>query len=174
MDIPRRISHDNVELTQNLEVEVTQVAVGPLSIEHALLGDDLVQSSFRLLVLLNIVDQFAVRVMTGVQMGTVPEALVGLLINDGSEMLLGAHGVPLGLLAAISSAVVAVVEVLLGLELQGLNLFLISAVVLELNLRESTLASRSSFSEKREGALRRLSMSNFSSFSLGVASRFCC
>ena len=78
--------------------------------------------TFQLLVLLYVVDELAIWIVTGVEMRTVPEGLVSILVYDSAEVLLIAVGVSLSLLALISRAVVAILQVLLGFELKSFDL----------------------------------------------------
>jgi hypothetical protein len=174
VDVPGRVGHDDIELAEDLEIEVSEVAVDPLGLGHAFAVDLLLLGSFKLLVLFDVVDEFAVGVVAGVEVRAVPEGLVRVLVDDGSEVLLVAMGVALRLLALVPRAVVAVLQILLGLELGGLNFLLVTADVLQLSGGRSTSASMSIFSPKREGALRSFSIIVLVSFSLGVSSFFCC
>jgi hypothetical protein len=53
-------------------------------------------------------DQFAIWVVTGIEMRTVSETFVCLLVDYGSEMFLVAKCMSFSLLAPISSAMIAV------------------------------------------------------------------
>ena len=108
MDVPGRISHNHIEFSQYFEIKVSQVAIDPLGVEHPLPGDYSFLSRLGLLILFDVVDQLAVRIVAGVQMRTIPKTLVCLLVDYGSKMFLRTQGVPSGLLAAISGAVIAV------------------------------------------------------------------
>jgi hypothetical protein len=174
VDVPGRVGHYHVELPQDLEVEVAQVAVDPLGVRHAFAVDGAFLGSFELLVLLDVVDEFAVGVVAGVEVRAVAEGLVGVLVYDGAEVLLVAVRVPLRLLALVPRAVVAVLQVLLRLELHRLDLLRKADDVLQLSGERGTLASMSIFSAKREGALRRFSIICLCSFSLPESSFRCC
>jgi hypothetical protein len=73
------------------------------------------------------VNQLAIRVVTGVEMRTVPKTLIRLLVDNSSEMFLVAMRVSPGFLASIPRAVVTVLQTLLGFELQSLYFLLIAA-----------------------------------------------
>ena len=156
MNVPGGIGHDNIELAQHLEVKVAQVAVNPLGVLHALPYYFLLLCQLPLLVLLHIVYELAVRVMTGVQVRTVPERFVRILVYNGSKVLFGAVAMALGPLAPFASAMVAVLDVLLGLKLQRFHLLLKAADILNLPQLGSTSASMSIFSPKSEGWFSRL------------------
>lgn len=113
VDIPWRISHYHVEFTQNLEIEISDIAVYPLSVQHSLSDNRLFLSNFSLLVFLDIVDQFAVRVVAGVEVGTVAKAFISFLIDDRAEVFLCAKGMPLGFLTLIPRAMITVLQILL-------------------------------------------------------------
>jgi hypothetical protein len=119
-------------------------------------------------------NQLAIWIVAGIQMRTVSETFVRLLIDYSSEMLLVTQSMSFGFLTAISGTVIAILEVFLCFKLQSLNLFFVAAVFLKLNNDQSTCTSMSIFSLKREGAFSKLSISSFYSFSLGVAYLFCC
>ena len=87
MDIPWWVSHYHVEFTQNLKIEVPQITVQPLSLTHSLKSYRFLLSYF-MLVLFDVVDQFAVRVVAGVQMRTITVRFVCLLGYQSTEMLL--------------------------------------------------------------------------------------
>lgn len=89
---------------------------------HALSVNGTFLGTFQLLVLLYVVDELAIWIVTGVEMRTVPEGLVSILVYDSAEVLLIAVGVSLSLLALISRAVVAILQVLLGFELKSFDL----------------------------------------------------
>ena len=90
MDVPGWICHYDIEFSQDLEVEETQIAVDPFCIFHPFSDHNFFLSCFPLLIFLNIVDQFAIRIVAGVQMGAIPETLVSLLVDNCSEMFFGA------------------------------------------------------------------------------------
>jgi hypothetical protein len=123
VDIPGRVGHDYIEFAQDLEVKVSQIAVNPLCVRHPLSINSLFLRNLNLLVLFDVMNQLAVRIMTGIEMRAVPEAFVSILVYDGSKMFLIAVGVTFCLLALIPGAVVAVLQILLGLEVQSLNFF---------------------------------------------------
>lgn len=112
MNIPGRISHNNIKLPQYLKIEVSQIAVDPLRIFHPHLRQHLLLRSLRLLILLDIMYQFTVRIVAGIEMRTVTKTLVCILVDDGSEMFLLAERVTSCFLAFVSRAVVAVLEIL--------------------------------------------------------------
>jgi hypothetical protein len=141
---------------------------------HALAVDGAFLGGFDLLVLLDVVDELAVGVVAGVEVGAVAEGLVSVLVDDGAEVLLVAVGVPLRLLALVPRAVVAVLEVLLGLELEGLDLLGEADDVLQLRGEGGTLASMSIFSAKSEGAFSRFSIICLCYFSFPDSSFRCC
>lgn len=117
MDVPGRIGHDHVELTQNLEVEVTQVAVYPFCMRHTLPVDSSFLGTFQLLVLFDVVDEFAVGVVAGIEVGAIAKRLVSILVDYGTEVFFVAVGMSLCLLALIARAVIAVLQILLRLKL---------------------------------------------------------
>jgi hypothetical protein len=119
-------------------------------------------------------DEFAVGVMTGIQMRTVAETFVSVLIDDCSKVFFIAETMSFGLLTLVPRAVVAVLQIAFALKLGCLYLFFVAGDVLELHRGSLTSASMSIFSPKREGALSSLSMTDLASFSLGVSSFFCC
>jgi len=108
VDVPGWICHNNVKFSQNFEVEVSHITVDPLCMKHSFLSYDLLLCNLRLLILLDIVNQLAVWVMTSIQMWAVSEALIGLLVDDCSEMLFGTECMSFSLLAAITRAVVTI------------------------------------------------------------------
>lgn len=71
MDIPRRICHNHIELAKYFEVKVPHIAIDPLRMRHPFPIDSLFLRKFSLLILLNVMDQLAVRVVTGVEMWTI-------------------------------------------------------------------------------------------------------
>ena len=62
-------------------------------------------------------DEFAVWIVTGIQMWTISVGFVSVLGDDGAEVFFVAVRVTLDFLALVSCAVVAVLHVLLFLEL---------------------------------------------------------
>lgn len=66
MNVPWGVSHDDIKLTQDLEIKVPQVTVDPLCFLDSLAIELLVLGVFDILILLDVVDKFAVGVMTGV------------------------------------------------------------------------------------------------------------
>jgi len=86
VDIPGRIGHDNIEFAQYLKIEVSQVAVDPLGMEHPFSCYFSFLGCFGLLVFFDVVDEFAVGVVAGVEVGAVAKTLVCFLVDDGSEM----------------------------------------------------------------------------------------
>ena len=113
MDVPGRIGHNHVEFSQYFEIEISQVAVYPLSVKHPLPGYYSFLGHLGLLILFDVVNQFAVRVVAGVQMRTISKTLVRLLVYYRPEMLLRTQGVPFGLLTTVSGAVIAVLQIFL-------------------------------------------------------------
>ena len=91
MDVPWWISHDNVELTENFEIEESQIAVDPLCVKHSFFRDDFFLGSFRLLVFFNVMNEFAIRIVASIEMRTVSETFICFLIDDRSEVFFGAH-----------------------------------------------------------------------------------
>lgn len=87
MDVPWWVSHYHVKFTQNLKIEVPQIAVQPLSLTHSLKCYRFLLS-YLVLILFDVVDQFAVRIVTGVQMRTITVRFVCLLVYQSTEMLL--------------------------------------------------------------------------------------
>ena len=94
----------------------------------------LVLSQLSFLVFLNVVDKFAVRIVAGVEMGTVAVALVGVLGDDGSEMFFVAERVSFGFLALISGTVIAVLNVFLFFEFLKGKSFLVGFELFEVVL----------------------------------------
>ena len=174
MDVPGRVGHDDVELAENLKVKIPEIAVDPFSMRHALAIYGSLLRSFQLLILLDIVDEFAVRIVTSVEVRTVAEGLVSVLVDDGPEMLFIAVGVSLGLLALVPCAVIAVFEVLLRFEIHCLNFIAETHDVLQLSPASCTLASMSIFSAKREGAFSKFSIICLCSFYFPDNSFRCC
>ena len=174
MNIPWRICHHHIEFPQNIKVKKSQITVDPLCMLHPFFRYHLLKSNFRLLILLNIMDQFAVRIVASVQMRTIPITLVSFLIDDGPEMFFWAQGVTFSFLTTISCTVITVLNIFLWFELQGLYFLLITSELLKLNRRQGTWAYISIFYPKRDGALRRESIRSFYSFYFGVAYLFCC
>ncbi len=115
-----------------MRVKLPDVTVDPLGVLHTLLCDGFLDGGFLLLILLDVVDEFAVRVVAGIEVRAVAKAFVGLLVDNGPEVLFGAEGVPFGLLALVTSAVVAILQILFALELQYFDFLLVAREALQL------------------------------------------
>jgi hypothetical protein len=68
-------------------------------------------------------NKFAVWIVAGIEMRTVSEAFISVLIDYGSKVLFITVCMSLCFLAFISRAMVAILNIFLGLELQSLNFF---------------------------------------------------
>jgi hypothetical protein len=108
VNVPWRVGHYDVELPQNFEIEIPDIAVDPLGVEHSLANYGLFLGDFRLLILFNVMDELAIGIMTGIEMWAVAKAFVSFLIDNSSKMLLGAVRMSLSFLALIPGAMIAI------------------------------------------------------------------
>lgn len=113
-----------------MSYQVPNIAIDPLGVLHPFSRYGFFDGHFLLLVFFHVVDQFAIGVVTGIKMGAVAKAFIGFLVDDGSEVLFGAERMSFGLLALVPSAVIAVLQVLLALEVENLDFFFVAAEVL--------------------------------------------
>ena len=90
MDIPRRVCHNHIEFAKDLEVKVSHIAVDPLSVRHPFTIDGFFLGKFSLLILLNVMDQLAVRIVAGIEMWAVAESFICVLVDNGTKMFFAA------------------------------------------------------------------------------------
>ncbi len=134
VNVPWRIGHDDIEFPKDLKIEVPEIAVDPFGLFDSFPVKLLVLGVFNLLVFFDVMDEFAVWVVAGVEVGTIAVGLIGVLGDDGSEVLFVAVGVALCFLTFIAGAVVAVFYVFLLFELLKCEFFFICFELLELLL----------------------------------------
>lgn len=141
---------------------------------HSFTINSFLLSYLRLLILLNVMDQFTIRVMTSIQVWAISEAFISILINNCPEMFFITVRMTFCFLTLISGAVVTVLKIFLWFKFKSLNFFRKAGYILQLNSKYFTLDSISIFSAKREGALSRLSICFFCSFYFPEISFLCC
>ncbi len=66
VNIPGRVSHDDIELAKDLKIEVPEIAVDPFGLFDSLTVKLLVLGVFNLLVFFDVMDEFAVGIVAGV------------------------------------------------------------------------------------------------------------
>ncbi len=134
VNVPWRIGHDDIEFPKDFKIEVPEIAVDPFGLFDSFPVKLLVLGVLNLLVFFDVVDELAVGVVAGVEVGTIAVGLIGVLGDDGSEVFFVAVGVAFGFLAFIAGAVVAVFYVFLLFELLKGEFLLVGFELLELLL----------------------------------------
>lgn len=174
MDIPRWICHYYIKFSKYLKVKISEIAIYPLCMRHSLTINSLLLSYLWLLILFNVMYQFTIRVMTGIQMWTVSKTFISILINNCSEMFFITVRMTFGFLTFISRTMVTILKIFLWFEFKSLDFFRETSYILKLNCKYFTFDSISNFSANREGALSRFSICFLCSFSFPDISFLCC
>lgn len=127
-----------------------------------------------LLVLFNIMNQFAIWIVACIEMRAITKTFISILINNCAKMLFITIRMAFCFLAFISCAMVTVLNIFFGLKFHCLNFLGKAHNVLQLYKWRVTLASISIFSANRDGALSRFSIICLCYFSFPESSFLCC